>query len=389
VSLVKLVRSLTVLLLAIAAPAAGAMEPMTVSARGFAETVADEPERTRELAFDEAAVDAVGQVARGLLPKESAEEGEAAIREALRDRARRFVLTYRIDRMGPGPHPTDPAREGLEIALTATVDAAQVREELRRMGRLDRADAGGPSLVLRVRSAEAEAAPREALLDAFARDLAAALQKAGFTLVDPGLRAPADPRMQGALELGRKVGADVALDVRIAFQPRETQGEAGGGVASAELRAQRTSDGFELALARFDAPGYHRNPDEALLRALDGLLPQIAQSVETQLTRNWAALEPGGGAIVVSLSDVGSLLQVEAVRSSIKSVLGAEQAELVELGPRRATLRVETALSPGALQERLVALYFEGFALAPLESGQGRVDVRVETRTEPAAPRSP
>ncbi len=369
---------------------AAALEPTAVSATGRAEiTGPADLETARDRAFDDAALEAVLQVARKLLPQPEFSAAEPRLRTELATRAKSFVLTYRIDSQRRMRGERGGA-DRLELSLTASVDASQVRTELRRLGLLGVAGGEGPSIALRVRGADAGQAPRDAPLQALERELSSALQRASFTVVDSDLRAATDPRTKHALELARELGADVALDVVVSFQPRKSESGVSGGVASAQVRAQRASDGFELALARFEAPGYHADTDEAQLRALEGLEPQIVQSVESQLKRNWSALEPGDGAVMISLAEVTSLLQVESVRSSLKSVLGADSAELIALGPRRATLRVETALSPGALQEKLAGLYFEGFRLEPLESGQGRVDLRVEqAREDPGGPASP
>jgi hypothetical protein len=64
--------------------------------------------------------------------------------------------------------------------------------------------------------------------------------------------------------------------------------------------------------------------------------------------------------------------------------MGAEQVDLLELGPGTAALRVAAGLSPGALQDRLAAARFEGFSLEPQEAAAGRVALRVrEASTQP------
>jgi len=45
---------------------------------------------------------------------------------------------------------------------------------------------------------------------------------------------------------------------------------------------------------------------------------------------------------------------------------------------------VVSPLGPGALQEKLASVRFDGFALSPEEAGAGRARLRVETH--PAAP---
>ncbi len=74
--------------------------------------------------------------------------------------------------------------------------------------------------------------------------------------------------------------------------------------------------------------------------------------------------------------------QVGAVRKALLGPLGATEAEVRELRPSGAILRVVSKLSAGALQERLASLAFDGFALAPVEAGAGRARLRVEARNQ-------
>jgi hypothetical protein len=64
--------------------------------------------------------------------------------------------------------------------------------------------------------------------------------------------------------------------------------------------------------------------------------------------------------------------------------LGARSAEIRELQPHQATLQVVSSLGPGALQEKLASVRFEGFTLSPEDAGAGRARLRVEVH--PAAP---
>ena len=46
-------------------------------------------------------------------------------------------------------------------------------------------------------------------------------------------------------------------------------------------------------------------------------------------------------------------------------------------------MQVEISLSPGALQDRLATVLFDGFRLEPVETGRDRVELRVEPIPEP------
>jgi hypothetical protein len=71
------------------------------------------------------------------------------------------------------------------------------------------------------------------------------------------------------------------------------------------------------------------------------------------------------------------------VRRILLQQLGARTAEIRELRPHAATLQVTSPLGPGALQEKLASVRFDGFALSPEDAGAGRARLRVEVH--PAA----
>jgi len=152
------------------------------------------------------------------------------------------------------------------------------------------------------------------------------------------------------------------------------------------VRALRADDGSEVALARFEAPAYHADPDEAFARALEAVQAQVAQNLALQLRRNWRVLAKETGPVELRLLNATSLVQVNAVRETLRNVLGAEEVTLVTLAPWIAEMRVTGPLSPGALQDRLVSAAFEGFRLRPVEVARQLVELRVETLAEASPP---
>ena len=131
------------------------------------------------------------------------------------------------------------------------------------------------------------------------------------------------------------------------------------------------------ALARFEGAGYHADEDEALMRALEAVREQVAENIVFQLSRNWDELARADGPIEVVLLDVTSLIQVRAVRSALEASLGAKETALLELRPGSAWLRVVARLSPGALQERLTSVVFDGFQLETVEVEPERLSLRI------------
>ncbi len=368
---------------------ASAIEPLTVRVEGVV-AVDDAAGSSRDRAFQEAMVEAVLEASRQLLPAEVLGLGSDEIRERLRPRAAEFVLTYRID--GPLRRQVsveDGVTEQLVLPVIATVDAAQLRIHLSELGLLQQ-QSDRPSLALRVRSREDPAAGRSPApltgLESFLRDR---LRDQGMVVVEPALRPPGSGSLASALELGRSLGTDVALDVSVAWRVRDTGSRVRGGVAEVQARAVRVQDGTEIALARFEGAGYHEVDEEAFARAIDAIREQVADNVLLQLDRNWQALAEDGGPVDVVLLDVSSLLQVSAVRRALQSTLGAQRADLVEMGPRTAALRVEGPFSPGALQDRLAGLDFQGFRLEPMRVEPARIELRVEPASEPETPDSP
>ncbi|MCH6562360.1 MAG: hypothetical protein IH800_08070 [Myxococcales bacterium] len=362
-----------------------ALEPVTVSVQGTVELNNENAGKARELALHAGLVEAALAVARRFVPPHVMEFQQERIREALETSAAGFVLTYRVDGpVGARPARADPAQQEFVLGLSATVDASRVRELLRTLGVLrQRGDRASVLLRVGLDPGGSEWAP--SLPSSFAHYLTRHLEGEGLVVVDPALRAPGSAQPGSAFDHARSVGADVAIEVGVRWQRHASLGLMGGR-AEVRVRALRTDDGSEVALARFEAPAYHADPDEAFARALEAVQAQVAQNLTLQLDRNWRALAAQeSGPIELRLLNATSLGQVDAVQKTLRNVLGAEEASLITLAPWLAEIQVKGPLSPGALQDRLVRVVFDGFRLRPVEVSRQRVEVRVETLTDPDA----
>ncbi len=134
-----------------------ALEPETVSVVGRVEIDPRNAAAARDQALRVALVEAALEVARRIVPPDVMQWEEERIREAFEAEVGGFVMTYRVSGpVGARPSRETPGRQEFVLGLSATVDAARVRERLRSLGvlreRTDRA-----SFVLRVRQAAAGA----------------------------------------------------------------------------------------------------------------------------------------------------------------------------------------------------------------------------------------
>ncbi len=378
-----------------------AADPISVGAEGVVPVSPGNTRSMRERALAAAIVSAVLEASRRYLAPAvfEVEEERDALRETLRPTAPGFVLTYRVDGAPiRRPQAENPDLEEVVVRLTATVDGGQLRDFLREKGLL--ADsAEQPSIALRVAPAIGLTAAQAAgPLAGFEQFLLRSLESDGFVVVEPALRPAGLEQPENALALARSLGADLALDVNVSWRRRLADSGVVGGIADVRVRALRAHDGAEIARSRFEAPGYHRDPQEAVVRALEAVGEQVAQNLQLQLERNWQTLagEDGpvqlqlqlernwqtlageDGPVQLQLINLTSLLQAIAVRDMLAGTLDAERVALVELGPGRAAMQVEISLSPGALQDRLATVLFDGFRLEPVETGRDRVELRVE-----------
>ena len=369
---------------------ARALEPVTVKVEGTVELNQENLAKARELALHAGLVEAALAVARSFVPPHVMEFEAERIREALEASAAGFVLTYRVDGpVGTRPSRQDPEQQEFVLGLSAIVDAARVRDRLRGLGVL-RQRGEGASVLLRVGLDASGSELPPVLPSSFEHFLMRHLEGEGLVVVEPALRAPGSIYMGSGFELARSLGADVAIEVGIRWREHAAPRLAGGR-AEVRVRAQRTDDGSQVALARFEAPAYHADPDQAFARALEAVQAQVAQNLTFQLNRNWRALaaqEPGP--VELRLLNATSLGQVDAVQRTLQNVLGAEEARLVTLAPWLAEIHVKGPLSPGALLERLVGVDFDGFRLRPIETSRHGVEMRVEPLIDPdAAPGQP
>jgi hypothetical protein len=370
-------------LLALLAPClegARAVQPTAVRVEAAVELDDTNRATGRDRAFQAALVEAVLEVARTQLRRPLADEEETALREALGPGAATAVATYRIEPgFGPRPRAGDALQEEYALALTATVDADQVHTQLAAIGWLaPRSERPSVVLLARLQEPEDPESPfAPGLLQSFQGRLEQRLAGEGFVVVEPALRASPGSQSEGALVLARAVGADIAVDVGVKWLARPAGSGSPGGSIQVRLRAFRTQDASELAASRFDAPAYHARPAEAQARALEAVESQLAENLVLQLQRNWSELARDAGPIRLVLQDVSGLAQVDGVREALLDSLGAREVALLRLGPRSAALRVRVEFSPGALQDRLSALTFEGFQLEPRSVSPDQVEMRV------------
>lgn len=368
-----------------AASFAGAAEPVSVSVKGVVSSAEVGEQAPRDAAYRAGLVAAVLEAAKGILgPEKYALEVEK-LRATLAPLAQRFVLTYRIDgALERRRSPLDPAVEEYSLPITARIDTTQLRTALVKEGFLQEAS-DRPSLALRVRPVGALAsAPPAGALAHLEQSVRKSLSERDFVFVETALR-PGVSEEPSALDLARSVGADVALELEVDWRTAAPGASSvPGGVAEVRARAQRTDDGSELAIARFEAAGYHAERDAAIARALEAVEPQVGENLALQLQRNWEAVAATDKPVELGLDAVSSLEQVMSVRRVLLQQLGARRAEVRELRPHGATLQVVSSLGPGALQEKLASVRFDGFALTPEDAGAGRARLRVEVH--PPAP---
>jgi hypothetical protein len=375
-------RGVTRLLLALAcvslALPARALEPLSVSVQG---EVGDSA--PRDAAYRAGLVAAVLEASKQILGPDKYGSDVERLRATLAPIAQRFVLTYRIDGQLEKRHsPLDPGVEEYSLPISARIDANQLHDTLVREGFLHEAG-DRPSLALLVKPAPSLSSYPAGAPTHLEQSVRKSLSERQFVVVEPALRAGAgtsDPA--SALELARATGADVALDLELNW--RAGSGSTPGGVAEVRARARRSDDGSELAVARFEGAGYDTDGDAAFMRALEAVEPQVGENLALQLQHNWEAVASTARPVELGLDAVSSMEQVMSVRRVLMAQLGAKSAEIRELRPHGATLNVVSPLGPGALQEKLASVRFDGFALSPEDAGAGRARLRVEVH--PAAP---
>lgn len=368
--------------IALSPGAAPAVEPVQVRVAGSIEVTGENRYSARAQAFDQALLEAVLAVAREMLPQATFELEEQRLRVDLVPVAARSVLNYRPEsameiQNDPGP----PERTLFVVPIVATVDAAQVRERLSELGYLG-GGARRPSVALVVRAVESPELP----LDAFEQTLRRSLSAQGYTLVRPALRPGRGRVPPTAPELARALGADVAVDVEVLWRARRMGAGVVGGDARVQVRAERASDGSELARLTFETPAYHRDAAEATARALEALEEQVVRNLLLQLDRNWQVLDQPQGPLRLILVNVREFAEVDAVREALTELIGADGAKLRLLGPLRAEFELSSTLSPGSLQDRLVRTGFPGFELERVRVTSDLVELGVARISESEQP---
>jgi len=365
-------------LLAAAPARAQRIDPVTVEVEGKVSVARGAAMPARDALLRAALLEAVTEVARRALAPALFESQEEAIRAALEPKARSFVLTFRSGPSHQQAAALEPGKVEYLQPVAATVDARRLRAFLATAGWAS-LEATRPSLVLCI-APQAGLAPNDgdAPLERLRRFVAGELEARKLILIDPGVREGAPGCELGALGLARALGADIGVELAVSWRMEPGGAAPGSAIAEVALHGQRSGDGGELALGRFEGVGHHDSPREALSRALEAVQPQVVDNLVLQLSRNWQEIASAVGPIELVLVGVTGLPQVLAIQELIEDRMGADRTELLELGPGTAALRVAAGLSPGALQDRLVSARFDGFSLEPLETSAGRVSLRVQ-----------
>ena len=381
----RLARLLAGLALATIPMLAAAVEPLSVRVEGNVEVEKAELAAGPDLAFNAALVEAALEVAREMVPPERMEAEEERLREVFARRAPGFVLTYRVEaREGPLLSPDNALKQVFSASLHVTLDAALVREALAALGMLQ--GWNQPSIVTRVVRTDLDPGAPGVPLEPFGQFIARRLETEGFVLIDPMARGEvASDAVGSVLDLGRELGADLAVEFGVRWRPRPSVSDLAAGTTEVRVLALRVRDGSEIARAHFEGPAYHQDPDEAFARGLEAVQDQVVENLVLQLGRNWNALAKQDGPIQLRLLNVSSLHQVEMVQRSLRRQLGAREAVLSGLAPAIAELEVRGSLSPGALHDRLIGLTFEHFQLFPVGVSRQLVEVRVQALAEPAS----
>jgi hypothetical protein len=359
------------------ASSGAAAEPVSLTVEGAVEAIPGRSSSASDEAVAAAMVEAVVEVARRILrgagPREDVE-----LREALAPLAPSLVLGYRIE-PGAGLRPLrgDPSRSEYAVRVNATVDAAQVRVELKRLGWLR--DAGGrPSVLLRVRNVERRwAGGEDPRLEPLERAVREELRANGYPVVDPGALPGADPEARSALELARAAGAAVAVEISVRLKEAKATSRVPGVVAEVRTLALRAADGTELVRMRLDTPAYHSDPAEATMRALDAVRGPVARNLRVQLEQNWTALAEERAAVQLVLRGVTRFAQVEAVWTLLRETLGLKGAELRALSPAIAEFVLSDAPAPAVLESRLTRADLGPFRLEALSVAPDRLELMV------------
>jgi hypothetical protein len=358
-----------------------AAEPVTVTVQGVAGADRTHPTAARDQAVQAGILEAITEVTRGLLRAPVSEEDEESLRTSLEPLAATLVLTYRIEPGGEvRPMASDPNRVEYVVRVTATIDAAQLRHELERLGYL-RETASRPSLLLRVSSRSfAGSGGADPRLEPLERALRAEFLEHGFIVLDPGVLPGPDPQGRSAFNLARATGADVGVEIGVRLKQSRIGGHISGVVAEVDAVATRAADGYELARIRLDTPGYHRDPDEASMRALEAVQAPLAQNLRVQLEQNWVALAGERRSVHLVLRGVTSFAQVTAVWDLLRDGLGVEQVELDTLAPALAQFSLGDAPSPAVLQARLTQAELQTFRLESLEVTSDTLEMVIRER---------
>lgn len=369
-----------------------AQEEITVTSTGLGVVIAGDLGKARDEALNDALRKAVEQAVGTMISAQSIVENAVLIEDNIYSKTSGYIKSYDIVREGQSVNIPNT----YEVALTATVSTASLKDDLAAIGiLLQRKGLPRMMVIVEEKNIEQHQWVREAHnLNSAEQKVQEIFRNKGFDFVDQKTafrNLKRDQEMainrgdtEAAVTLGNRSGAEVVITGNAIAKKSSTNVDLGGMIsiqANVNMRAIRTDNADIIATASASAPQVHIDDVTGGVLAIQKASEKAAEQLSEQIIATWSEDLASGmrvNLIVHNLQSFGDLNDFKfALRDYTR---GTKSVDLRSFAAGVAEFDVETTSTADDMAQSLTTKDLEKFTVEVLGVTQNRLELEVHRK---------
>jgi hypothetical protein len=369
-----------------------AQEEITVTSTGLGVVIGGDLGKARDEALNDALRKAVEQAVGTMISSQSIVENAILIEDNIYSKTSGYIKGYDIVREGQSVNLPNT----YEVALTATVSTASLKDDLAAIGiLLQRKGLPRMMVIIEEKNIEQHQWVREAHnLNSAEQKVQEIFRNRGFDFVDQKTafrNLKRDQEMainrgdtQAAVTLGNRSGAEVVITGNAIAKKSSTNVDLGGMIsiqANVNMRAIRTDNADIIATASASAPQVHIDDITGGVLAIQKASEKAAEQLSEQIIATWSEDLASGmrvNLIVHNLQSFGDLNDFKFVLRDYTR--GTKSVDLRSFAAGVAEFDVETTSTANDMAQSLTTKDLEKFTVEVLGVTQNRLELEVHRK---------
>jgi hypothetical protein len=369
-----------------------AQEEITVTSTGLGVVIAGDLGKARDEALNDALRKAVEQAVGTMISSQSIVENAILIEDNIYSKTSGYIKGYDIVREGQSVNIPNT----YEVALTATVSTASLKDDLAAIGiLLQRKGLPRMMVIVEEKNIEQHEWVREAHnLNSAEQKVQEIFRSKGFDFVDQktafrNLKRDQESAInrgdtQAAVALGNRSGAEVVITGNAIAKKSSTNVDLGGMIsiqANVNMRAIRTDNADIIATASASAPQVHIDDVTGGVLAIQKASEKAAEQLSEQIIATWSEDLASGmrvNLIVHNLQSFGDLNDFKFVLRDYTR--GTKSVDLRSFAAGVAEFDVETTSTADEVARSLTGKDLETFTVEVLSVTQNKLELKVHRK---------